>query len=232
MLAFIDTETTGFLNADHVIEVAAVVVSPDCRRLYTTYDSVLPPHDDDNGQCRQALLRQWASDNACHGLQPDTFSEIVRHASPKARQRVLESLIATLSQCHTIVGHNLDFDLRMLANTGGAAGQWFKDLKDGRMPRFRLVDTLQRRSAINGKAESLQSLYQRLGSGRLDAYQHSALGDCLRLYEIFTFLPTASLISQEINEDATFGINTAFSRFDDLTKHNMLKDLGFILISR
>lgn len=239
MIAFLDTETTGFTRTDHVLEVACAVVSNDGRRVIKLLSSLLPARSGSEQEVQRKLQEQWNNGKAVHGI---LTQDVV--GNTELRTQVLQSLVLLLQNCDTIVGHNIEFDLRMLAQcTTGADGAWLRMLKEGRLSRVQVIDTMKD-GRPQPQWESLENLSRRLGSGRLDKYAHSALGDCLRLLEVWPFLPVSARVAEAQTDKCGDAADTerirevGVSQVDVVqdcrlpadTKHKMLTELGFRMV--
>ena len=239
MIAFLDTETTGFTRTDHVLEVACVVVSNDGRRVIKLLSSLLPCRSGDEQQVQQKLHDQWINGKAVHGIMKH---DVV--GNTELRTQILQSLVLLLQNCNTIVGHNVEFDLRMLSqHATGADGTWLRLLQQGRLSNVQVIDTMKD-GRPQPEWQSLDKLSRRLGSGRLDKYAHSALGDCLRLLEVWPFLPVSARVTEavrgcggdeadveRIREVGVSQVDVVMDcRLPADTKHKMLMELGFRMV--
>jgi DNA polymerase-3 subunit epsilon len=100
----IDVETTGLLNSDRIVEVAAVTLSPN-GQVVDEWDTLVNPGRDVGPTHIHRITASMVS------MAP-TFDEVAVALAERLHGAVL-------------VAHNLPFDARMLANEFGRAGEPF-----------------------------------------------------------------------------------------------------------
>lgn len=159
-LVVLDCETTGLdVTRDRIVSLAAVRLQGDRIFPHLSLDRLVNPG--------QAIP---AASTRIHGIS----DKMVERAPPFAAH--LPELVGFLQNC-VLVGHNIGFDLALLAREAQLAGQEFV------LPPT--LDTGRLAAALEPKERdiNLESIAKRLGiavEGR-----HTALGDCLVTAEVW-----------------------------------------------
>ncbi len=97
-LVVIDVETTGFSNADRIVEISAITLSPETFETVEEYDTLVNPERDVSEDVTEI-----------HGL-----TAAILEAAPTFKE--IASALARRLNASFLVAHNQSFDMRFLKN--------------------------------------------------------------------------------------------------------------------
>jgi len=152
----LDTETTGFLNSDIVLQLSYVVFNDyEILKSYNQYVKINP-----NFKITNSFI---------HGITKETCE------NGACITDVLQKYISDLKYCKAIIGHNINFDIRMLKNE-------FNRLKINTnvIDSIKCEDTM----TIYGSRIKLGELYLKLFNEPMPN-AHNAYYDVLATYKIY-----------------------------------------------
>jgi DNA polymerase III epsilon subunit-like protein len=157
----LDTETTGFANTDHILQLAYVVFNEN--QILKTFNQIIKI--DPKFKITNAYIHHINNDKcAKFGI---SLNDSIDH------------LINDLKYCKALIGHNLNFDIRMLKNE-------FNRLKyDCSILESIIVeDTMDMSAKKYGKKKKLGELYK-LEFNEEMVNAHDAIFDVMATYKIY-----------------------------------------------
>jgi DNA polymerase-3 subunit epsilon len=180
IFVFLDTETTGVTNKSRILEIAVIVWDSEKRSVEKdTYKNIagvlvvdcciITPSGFDTIPRRVSQI---------HGI---TFEKAVKEGLPGSL--VLSDLMFRIRQADAIVGHNVQFDIRMIIQELNILGRP-DDVAYIRNKRTICTLKVSRTKQPNEKKHSLNEVHKRI-TGTSISNAHTALADteaCLRVY--------------------------------------------------
>jgi len=151
----IDTETTGFGNSDRIVELGYIIFKGDT--IIKEYDAIIKPDG------------YTINNSHIHGITTEMAED------GKDIQIVMKQLLEDLKLCNLVIGHNIDFDMRMISNEVTRCG-----LND------EVLNINQYCTYKTGKCK-LEVLWSTL-TGRTYIQKHRALDDCILTLDCYRIL--------------------------------------------
>lgn len=162
----VDTETTGFMNSDRVLEVGFAFCEEG--KIVDSYNQRLNPKDVD-----------WGSASVQKALEVNHIDRKDLDGAPDISD-IVDHLMLMFRRYHVWVGHNLKFDLRMLANEFKRAGKELPVTSS----TLRICTLEQaKRAHFRDKSHKLCAVAERYGVKLSNA--HTAVGDAMATAEVF-----------------------------------------------
>jgi DNA polymerase III epsilon subunit-like protein len=153
----LDTETTGFTNNDSILQLSYVIFND--YEIIKSYDHVVKINP-----------KIKINNSFIHGI-----TNAICEKDGICINDVLDRFINDLKYCKSIIGHNVNFDIRMLKN------EFIRNNKD-----FIIVDSkvIEDTMILAGGKIKLGVLYEKLFNEKMNN-AHNAYYDVLATYKIY-----------------------------------------------